>query len=129
MSLIFIFMVRLRRKKVRVEFKAGTVFLLMLMCFSIPRLQAGELVRNAIITEIASSSNNQDVFYLSLSGGTGPCANASILFPAAKSQSKESYAQAFAIALAAAASGKKIRIHNYENDSCVGANFIGMSTN
>lgn len=87
---------------------------------------AGELVRGATIIEVASSSNNNDVFYVKLSGGTGPCANGSVLFPAAKSQSKESYNQAFSIALTAVTSGKKIRIHNYENDTCTGANFIGI---
>ncbi|KAF7763155.1 hypothetical protein PUND_b0495 [Pseudoalteromonas undina] len=88
----------------------------------------GELVRGATVTEVASSSSNMDVFYLKLSGGTGPCANSSVIFPAIKSQSKESYNQAFSIALAAVSSGKKIRVHNYEDDSCHGANFIGISS-
>ncbi|AQS38160.1 hypothetical protein Sps_03013 [Shewanella psychrophila] len=43
---------------------------------------SGELVRGATITEIASSAANQDVFYLRISGGTGPCAGKSLLFPA-----------------------------------------------
>ncbi|WP_064791924.1 DUF5992 family protein [Shewanella woodyi] len=100
----------------------------LLLFFTSQQVTSGELVRGATIIEIASSSSNQDVFYLSLSGGTGPCAGKSILFPASKSQSKESYNQAFSIALAAAASGKKIRAHNYEDDSCREANFIGMLT-
>ena len=87
---------------------------------------AGELVKGATILEVASSASNKDVFYIQLSGGTGPCANGSIIFPAAKSQSKESHNQAFSIALAAVTSSRKVRVHNYENDSCYGANFIGI---
>ena len=90
---------------------------------------AGELVRNAVITEVASSGDNKDVFYVKLKGGTGPCANGSVEFPANKSQSEKSYNQAFSIALAAAMSGKMIRIHNYSNNECSGANFIGVFTN
>jgi len=90
---------------------------------------AGELVRDAVITEVASSSGNKDVFYVKLKGGTGPCAGGSVLFPANKSQSEQSYNQAFSIALAVAMSGKKIRIHNYSNNDCHGANFIGVFTN
>ncbi|MCG7547476.1 DUF5992 family protein [Pseudoalteromonas sp. Of7M-16] len=90
---------------------------------------AGELVRDAVITEVASTSSNKDVFYVKLSGGTGPCANGSVEFPANKSQSEQSYNQAFSIALAASMSGKKVRIHNYSNNECSQANFIGVFTN
>jgi hypothetical protein len=90
---------------------------------------SGELVSGATIYEVASSSSNKDVFYIKLSGGTGPCANKSVEFPSSKSQSKESYNQAFSIALAALSSGKKIRVHNYEDASCLGANFIGIYAN
>ena len=87
---------------------------------------AGELVKGATILEVASSASNEDVFYIRLSGGTGPCANSSVIFPAVKSQSKDSHNQAFSIALAAVTSARKVRIHNYENDSCYGANFISI---
>jgi hypothetical protein len=90
---------------------------------------AGELVKGATILEVASSNGNQDVFWVRFSGGTGPCANASVDFPASKSQSKESYNQSFSIALSAAATGSKIRVHNYEDDNCQGANFISVYSN
>ena len=104
------------------------IYLIVTLLLTSQQVVSGELVRGATITEIASSSSNQDVFYLKLSGGTGLCSGQYIIFPASKSQSKESYNQAFSIALTAAASGKKIRAHNYEDDSCRGANFIGMFT-
>jgi len=87
---------------------------------------AGELVKGATVLEVASSNSNRDVFWVRISGGVGPCANISVDFPANKSQSKESYNQSFSIALAAATTGKKIRVHNYEDNNCQGANFISI---
>ena len=94
-----------------------------------PLAFAGNLADQAIIKEVASSNGNGDVFYLRLGGGTGPCANLSVDFPRSKSQSEQSYDQAFAIALAASMSGKRVQVYNYENDDCSGANFIRVYTN
>ncbi|TDF42313.1 hypothetical protein EYS14_05665 [Alteromonadaceae bacterium M269] len=87
---------------------------------------SGELVRGATIEEVANTASNLKVFYIKVKGGNGPCANRSIIFPASQAPSPEAYERAFSIALAAAASGKKIRAHNYIDDDCHGAGFIGM---
>ncbi len=90
---------------------------------------SGDLVLNGTISEVANSSNDKDVFFLKFDSGEGPCAVQGVTFSQDTSQSKESYDQAFSIALAAAISGKKVQIHNYDNDSCLGANFIRMYIN
>lgn len=87
---------------------------------------AGELARDSRVVQVASSSNNRDVFSVELEGGRGPCSNRSVTFDAAKSQSEASYNQAFSIALAALMSGNRVRVHNYDDNECSGANFISV---
>ena len=89
----------------------------------------GELVNGATIEEVANTSSNTKVFFIRIKGGVGPCANKFMTFPASKSQSPESYERAFSIALAATASGKRIRVHNYDDNDCNGASFISMYAN
>lgn len=105
---------------------------LIIASFLSMNLYAGELVRNAIIVEIANTNNNTKDFAMFLEGGTGICNTSAryiISFPENKfqSQSQESYKQAFSLALSAFATGKKVRIHNFEDDSCNKANFISVS--
>ncbi|KID57772.1 hypothetical protein JF50_09975 [Pseudoalteromonas luteoviolacea] len=88
---------------------------------------SGELVRGAKITEIANTGANKDNFYVKVSGGTGPCANGQIEFFANTAPSSSSYDQAFSIALSAAMSKATVRIYNYDNDTCHGAQFISIS--
>lgn len=93
---------------------------------------SGELIREATVIEVANTNNNGADFAIRLQGGSGPCVSATetpttITFPESKKQSDDSYQQAFSIALAAVASGMKVRVHNFEDDSCAGANFISIS--
>lgn len=89
---------------------------------------AGQLIMNAVILEVANASNNGPDFALKLEGGTGVCSTSTwIIFPENKKQSDDSYKQAFSIALTALTTGNKVRIHNFEDDSCSGANFISIS--
>ena len=89
---------------------------------------AGELVRDATVTEVANTAFGGAEFAVRLSGGTGVCAAATfIIFPEAKAASAASNKQAIATALLAFSTGKKVRIHNFQDDSCVGANFISIS--
>ena len=91
---------------------------------------AGELIRDATIIEVANTNNNGADFAIMLQGGTGPCLSpirTVITFPESKKQSDESYSQSFTIALTALANGMKVRVHNFEDNSCTGANFISIS--
>ncbi len=103
------------------------LFILAVCLFSIPAY-AGELVRDAIVVEVANTYNNGADFAVRLEGGTGICSAAIwIVFPESKKQSVDSYQQAFAIALSALTTGTRVRVHNFEDDSCDGANFISIT--
>ena len=88
---------------------------------------AGELIRDATITEVTNNSSNGADFSIRTEGGTGVCIGELIAFPEAKSQSQASTNQAFSIALAAFISKKKIRAHNYDDNGCRGASFIAIT--
>ena len=95
-----------------------------------PGINAGELIEGATVIEVANTSGNGADFAVILQGGTGICVHPTrtlIKFPEAKKQSDASYKQSFSLALSALATGMKVRIHNFEDDSCAGANFISVS--
>ncbi len=91
---------------------------------------AGELIRDATVIEVANTASNGADFAVILQGGIGVCLHPTrtlIKFPEAKKQSDDSYKQSFSLALSALATGMKVRIHNFEDDSCSNANFISVS--
>ena len=89
---------------------------------------AGELIRDAVIVEVANTYNGGADFAIRVEGGTGVCAGTGfIVFPESRKASVASFNQAYASALAALASEKKVRIHNFLDDSCSGASFISIS--
>ena len=104
------------------------VFLLAILSTSSLNLSAGELIQGATIVEVANTAFGGAEFAVRLSGGTGTCATAPyIIFPEAKASSAASNKQAIATALLAFSTGRKVRIHNFQDDSCTGANFIAIS--
>lgn len=100
---------------------------LVTLCTASAFSNAGELVRDTIIAEVSNTSSGGPDFSLRIEGGLGPCADQLIKFPESKKASDESNGQAFSIALAAFATGKKVRIHNFEDDDCFGASFIAIT--
>ncbi len=102
--------------------------LLAILCLPSSTVIAGELVRDATIIEVANTSYGGADFAVRVSGGTGVCAGTPfIVFPEAKASSTTSNKQAIATSLLAFSTGKKVRIHNFQDDSCTGANFIAIS--
>lgn len=93
----------------------------------------GQLITKATIVEIANTNNNGKDFAVFLENGsanidcTGGSSRYRVVFPESKMQSEASYNQVFSIALAAYVSGDKVRVHNFENNDCDGANFISIS--
>ena len=92
---------------------------------------AGELVREAIVAEVASNGTANAVnFGVRVEGGTGLCTNW-IFFPQTKSASlhlsEATYNHAFSLATTALATGQKVRIHNYTGNECNGADLISVS--
>lgn len=100
-----------------------------LLSLTFTAVQAGELVRDAMIAEVSNTNNDDASFAIRIEGGTGVCSGPSvwIVFPQIRSASDASYNQAFAAALAALAAEKKVRIHNFDDNTCAGANFISVS--
>lgn len=91
------------------------------MCF------AGELTKGATVLEVANhATGNGKYFAVKVDSGVGPC-NGWIYFQEDGAASLATYNQAFSIALTALTADKKVRIHNYLSDSCVGASFIAIS--
>ncbi|WP_144407661.1 DUF5992 family protein [Gynuella sunshinyii] len=88
---------------------------------------AGYVVTDGIITKVANSEANNDRFVVSVSGGSGPCANQNISFPKGKAGSPEIFTRAFSMALTGLSTGMKVRIHNYESDDCFNAAWIELS--
>ena len=88
---------------------------------------AGELILDATLVEVANAYGGAS-FAIKPTGGTGICAGVPwIVFPEAKAKSSVTHKRAIATALLAFSAGKKVRIHNYESDSCLEANFISVS--
>ena len=88
---------------------------------------AGELSRGSTVAEVGNTNHNSKDFAIRIETGAGICSGW-IVFPEAKAASASTHNQAFLIALTAATEGKKVRIHNFENNSCDGANFISLSS-
>ena len=88
-------------------------------------VSAGELIRGGLIAEIGNTYSNGKDFAIKVEGGSGLC-NTWVVFPENKAASPSNHEQAFQIALTAAANNKKVRIHNFDSNSCEGANFISL---
>lgn len=90
---------------------------------------SGELVKDAEIIRIGNSSDGMsDNFFITLSEGTGPCANKNVIFPASKSPSEGFHNRLYSTAMLAYTTGsKKVRIFNPVDDSCTAATYIDIS--
>ncbi|MDQ3024696.1 MAG: DUF5992 family protein [bacterium] len=89
---------------------------------------SGELLRDGTVVEVANSYGGNADFAIRVTGGTGVCATTLwIVFPESKAVSPNSYKQAISTALLAFSAKKKVRLHNFEDNSCYAANFISIS--
>ena len=89
-------------------------------------VSAGEYIAvKSTITGVANTNGNGENFTVWVKDGTGPCGhNAGITFPISAAGSEKVFERAYATALAAYMSGKKVTIHNYDNASCTNAAYI-----
>ena len=89
---------------------------------------AGNLVSNAQLREVASHAiQTGKMFSVFIESGDGKCVGEWVFFAQSSFPSIAEYNQSFSIALTALTAGKNVRIHNYSNDLCAGANFISIS--
>jgi len=104
--------------------KAFLLFVLLVL-FS-GKAVAGNLIENAVITKIASSSNGvSDDFFVAFSTGTGVCAATKyVVFPRSLAPSDHAFSRMYSTALAAFAAKKKVRVFAHNSDECNKASFI-----
>ena len=104
-------------------------FLLVIaFALSATSVNAEYLVKGATIIEVSNTAGNNDLFYVRVSGGDGRCANSQIRFPMGEAGSEKIFDRAFSIALAGYASGSKVEIYDYNENStdCNGAESIRL---
>lgn len=91
---------------------------------------AGELVTEAEIVRIGSSSNGvNDDFFITVSGGTGSCVNTNIVFYRSNAPSDAFFNRLYSTALLAYSTGsKRVRIHGI-TASCTSATYIDLRKN
>jgi hypothetical protein len=80
------------------------------------------LAQDATITKIGNADQNQDKFFVTVSGGQVTCPTITFTVDAAPSQ--KAFDRSFAMAMAAQATGKRVTIFNYNSTSCSGASYI-----
>ncbi|WP_156392364.1 MULTISPECIES: DUF5992 family protein [unclassified Roseateles] len=92
------------------------------------------IIMDGTIIDVANTVNGMQAFAVLVAGATGPCSmptpgkqGAWIIFPENKAQSPATHRMAQQLAMLALATGKKVRIANYQDASCFGASFISIS--
>lgn len=105
--------------------KYGRTIVAVLAMTAAMSASADYLVKDGMITGIASTSNNQAVFAIRVSGGTDNiCEGTYISFPEVDAANKEAHARAYATALTALTAGLPVRIYNYVDSTCEHASYI-----
>ncbi len=109
----------------------STAFVLLLTT-SIAWGQGTYIASNAKIVNVTNTAGNADEFIVYVQGGTGPCTGPNptiIKFKKSSAGSPEIFNRAFTLAITALMSGKNVSIHNYVDDACDNAVYIGISSN
>lgn len=85
---------------------------------------ADYVVQEATISRITNVADNAAKFAVLVAGGSGPCSNGWIEFPASAAVDLEAHKRAYATLLMAFASNLRVSIFNYSGNSCLGASYI-----
>jgi len=87
------------------------------------------IVSGATVTKVMNTYSNKAQFAITVSGGSGVCANKIIIFPlsATVGENKESHSRAYATALTAITTDIKVDVYNYSGSDCNNASFIRMN--
>ncbi|MEH1846561.1 MAG: DUF5992 family protein [Nostoc sp.] len=89
--------------------------------------KADYLVQNAKITTVQNTSSNNDNYAVGVSGGTGPCINQIIIFPASGVLNREIHSRGYQAALTALTQGYTVSIYDYSGTSCSNGGQIAIS--
>ncbi|GAA6135241.1 hypothetical protein NBRC116188_20310 [Oceaniserpentilla sp. 4NH20-0058] len=104
--------------------KVLSPLLLLGLCFN---AYAGDIANGATVLKVANISSNVDTFAVTVDSSLVDCARNIIFFPASAAPNKESHARAYSTALTALSTGMKVRLYNYDSNSCTDASFIEIS--
>jgi len=90
---------------------------------------SGELVKDTQIVRIGNSTDGvTDNFFVTISGGVGPCANNNIIFRRIDAPSDDYFNRLYSTALFAYSTGsQKVRIYNPASNSCGAATYIDLT--
>ncbi|MBE0365471.1 hypothetical protein PULV_b0048 [Pseudoalteromonas ulvae UL12] len=104
-------------------------YLLAIMISAIPTIcQAGYIVKNAVITELANTNWNSDSFTVGVNGGEGVCADSTITFKTTAAGDIGTFNRAFSTALLAIEMGQSVSIYNYQGNGCHDAAYIRIDS-
>jgi hypothetical protein len=100
---------------------------LALIALAVPHLAfSGYLVTTGTIQSISNTSGNNALFTITVVGGSGPCNGQNIAFLAWAAPDADTHKRAYALAMLAFATGKRINVYNYTNDACTTASYIDV---
>jgi hypothetical protein len=85
---------------------------------------AAYIVQNARLARVTNTDGNQTKFAVLVADGTGPCAGQWIQFPLWAAPDADTHKRAYAALLMALATGMKVTIYNYTDDSCTLASYV-----
>ena len=95
-----------------------------LLVFS-PLTFAGWIAQETTVVAMESVSNNQNTFTAILRGGSGPCVSTTgdilVYFPRNEASDAEIHNRSYSMLLSALATGQKVSIYNYKDDTCTKA--------
>lgn len=109
----------------------AAIFLCMLTASAVSANQY--IVTDAIVTKVGSTAGNGESFWVVAKHGQGSCVSQSsqvnVYFPRTAVNSEKIFDRAYAAALSALTTGKRVNIYNYADSSCDKAVAIELLAN
>lgn len=106
--------------------KTITIGLASLLMTSLAQAAGGYLVTGATVSNVFNTSANLPQFAITVAGGTGPCANTTIVFPQSSAPDADTFKRAYAQVLLALTNGMHINVYNFTDVTCNFASYINL---
>ena len=82
------------------------------------------IVQGGQVVSVSNTTGNTSQFRVGIAGGTGVCADTTLVFNEARAGNKDIFKRGFAVALTALSTGRMVRVWSYEGDSCFSPAYI-----
>ncbi len=92
--------------------------------FLVPSANAGLLVQDGQVTMVSNTTGNQSQYKVDVVGGTGLCADTTLIFNEARAGDHEVFKRGFAVALTALATRLPVTVYSYDDDNCYSSAYI-----